>query len=219
MYQHHHWQGALLEMPVSKVVCVGSNYAKHIQEMGSVTPTEPVLFIKPETALCDLRQPLALPQGLGSVHHEVELAVLIGATLRQASEEHVAQAIAGYGVALDLTLRDIQGQMKKAGQPWEKAKGFDNSCPISGFIPVAEFQGDPQNTLLSLKVNGDVRQQGTTADMIHKIVPLIAYMSRFFTLRAGDIILTGTPEGVGPLHSGDVLEVGINELNITTRIL
>lgn len=219
MYQHHHWQGALLEMPVSKVVCVGSNYAKHIQEMGSATPTEPVLFIKPETALCDLHQPLALPQGLGSVHHEVELAVLIGATLRQASEEHVAQAIAGYGVALDLTLRDIQGQMKKAGQPWEKAKGFDNSCPISGFIPVSEFQGDPQNTPLSLKVNGEVRQQGTTADMIHKIVPLIAYMSRFFTLRAGDIILTGTPEGVGPLHSGDALEVSLNALTINTRIL
>jgi len=219
MYQHHHWQGALLEMPVSKVVCVGSNYAKHIQEMGSVTPTEPVLFIKPETALCDLHQPLALPQGLGSVHHEVELAVLIGATLRQASEEHVTQAIAGYGVALDLTLRDIQGQMKKAGQPWEKAKGFDNSCPISGFIPAAEFQGDPQNTPLCLKVNGEVRQQGTTADMIHKIVPLIAYMSRFFTLRAGDVILTGTPEGVGPLHSGDALEVSLNGLTITTRVL
>jgi len=218
MYQHHHWQGALLEMPVSKVVCVGSNYAKHIQEMGSVTPTEPVLFIKPETALCDLHQPLALPQGLGSVHHEVELAVLIGATLRQASEEHVTQAIAGYGVALDLTLRDIQGQMKKAGQPWEKAKGFDNSCPISGFIPAAEFQGDPQNTPLCLKVNGEVRQQGTTADMIHKIVPLIAYMSRFFTLRAGDVILTGTPEGVGPLHSGDALEVSLNGLTITTRV-
>ena len=83
MYQHHNWQGALLDYPVSKVVCVGSNYAKHIQEMGSATPEEPVLFIKPETALCDIRQPLALPQGLGSVHHEVELAVLIGATLRQ----------------------------------------------------------------------------------------------------------------------------------------
>ena len=86
MYQHHNWQGALLDYPVSKVVCVGSNYAKHIQEMGSATPEEPVLFIKPETALCDLRQPLILPQGLGSVHHEVELAVLIGGTLRQAYE-------------------------------------------------------------------------------------------------------------------------------------
>ncbi len=122
MYQHHHWQGELLDYPVSKVVCVGSNYAKHIQEMGSATPQEPVLFIKPETALCDLRQPLALPQGLGSVHHEVELAVLIGATLRQASEEHVAQAIAGYGVALDLTLRDVQSNLKKPGSRGKKRK-------------------------------------------------------------------------------------------------
>lgn len=219
MYQHHNWQGALLDFPVSKVVCVGSNYAKHIQEMGSATPEEPVLFIKPETALCDLRQPLALPQGLGSVHHEVELAVLIGSTLRQASEEHVQQAIAGYGVALDLTLRDIQSKMKKAGQPWEKAKGFDNSCPISGFIPATAFKSDPQATPLGLKINGEVRQQGNTADMIHKIVPLIAYMSRYFTLRAGDVILTGTPEGVGPLHSGDELEVSFNGQSLTTRVL
>ncbi len=187
MYQHHNWQGALLDYPVSKVVCVGSNYAKHIKEMGSVTPEEPVLFIKPETALCDLRQPLVLPEGLGSVHHEVELAVLIGSTLRQATEEHVLKGIAGYGVALDLTLRDLQAKMKKRDNPREKAKGFDNACPISGFIPAAEFHGDPQNTSLSLKINGEVRQQGTTADMIHRIVPLIAYMSRF-TLKAGDVI-------------------------------
>ena len=117
MYQHHNWQGALLDYPVSKVVCVGSNYANHIKEMGSAMPEEPVLFIKPETALCDIRQPLVLPEGLGSVHHEVELAVLIGSTLRQATEEHVLKAIAGYGVALDLTLRDLQGKRKKAGQP------------------------------------------------------------------------------------------------------
>lgn len=219
MYQHHNWQGALLDYPVNKVVCVGSNYAKHIQEMGSATPEEPVLFIKPETALCDLRQPLALPEGLGSVHHEVELAVLIGATLRQATEEHVRKAIVGYGVALDLTLRDVQAQLKKAGRPWEKAKGFDNACPISGFIPAAEFDEDPQNTLLSLKINGDVRQQGSTADMIHKIVPLIAYMSRFFTLKSGDVILTGTPEGVGPLSSGDELEVGFSRYALSTRVL
>ncbi len=111
MYQHHNWQGALLDYPVSKVVCVGSNYAKHIKEMGSATPEEPVLFIKPETALCDLRQPLVLPEGLGSVHHEVELAVLMRQrTLRQATEEHVLKGIAGYGVALDLTLRDLAGE-------------------------------------------------------------------------------------------------------------
>lgn len=219
MYQHHNWQGALLDFPVSKVVCVGSNYAKHIKEMGSATPDEPVLFIKPESALCDIRQPLALPQEFGSVHHEVELAILIGSTLRQATEEHVTKAIAGYGVALDLTLRDLQGKLKKAGQPWEKAKGFDNSCPISGFIPANEFSGDPQNCPIALKINGEARQQGSTSDMIHKIVPLIAYMSRFFTLRAGDVILTGTPEGVGPLTSGDELEVSFADRSLTTRVL
>lgn len=219
MYQHHNWQGALIDFPVNKVVCVGSNYTKHIQEMGSTPSEEPVLFIKPETALCDIRQPLVLPQGLGSVHHEVELAVLIGATLRQATEEHVGKAIAGYGVALDLTLRDVQSKMKKAGQPWEKAKGFDNACPISGFIPVSEFGCDPQNVTLGLKVNGEVRQHGNTGDMLHKIVPLIAFMSRYFTLRAGDIILTGTPEGVGPLASGDELEIIFNERSLTTRVL
>lgn len=109
--------------------------------------------------------------------------------------------------------------MKKAGQPWEKAKAFDNSCPISGFIPVGEFDGDPQNTSLGLKVNGHVRQQGTTADMIHQIVPLIAYMSKFFTLRAGDVVLTGTPEGVGPLVSGDELEINVNGHYLITRVL
>jgi len=219
MYQHRNWQGALLDYPVSKVVCVGSNYAKHITEMGSSTPDEPVLFIKPETALCDLRQPLSIPAAFGEVHHEVELAVLIGATLKQASEQHVAQAIAGYGVALDLTLRELQAGFKKAGQPWERAKGFDNACPLSGFIPVDEFSGDPQSSELKLTINGEVRQHGSTADMIHKIKPLIAYMSQFFTLRAGDVILTGTPEGVGPLRSGDKLEVSLAGHGISTRVL
>lgn len=218
MYQHRDWQGALLDFPVSKVVCVGSNYSDHIKEMGSVTPPEPVLFIKPETALCDIRQPVAIPKGLGSIHHEVELAVLIGTPLKQANEDRVARAIAGYGVALDLTLRDLQAGFKKAGQPWEKAKGFDGSCPISGFIPVAEF-GDPQNVELSLSINDELRQQGNTRDMINPILPLIAYMSRFFTLRAGDIILTGTPQGVGPMVSGDMLKISLNGKTLSTRVI
>lgn len=218
MYQHRDWQGALLDFPVSKVVCVGSNYSDHIKEMGSVTPPEPVLFIKPETALCDIRQPVAIPKGLGSIHHEVELAVLIGTPLKQANEDRVARAIAGYGVALDLTLRDLQAGFKKAGQPWEKAKAFDGSCPISGFIPVAEF-GDPQNAELSLSINDELRQQGNTCDMINPILPLIAYMSRFFTLRAGDIILTGTPQGVGPMVSGDMLKISLNGKTLSTRVI
>lgn len=218
MYQHRDWQGALLDVPVNKVVCVGSNYSEHIREMGSATPVEPVLFIKPETALCDMCQPVAIPKHLGSVHHEVELAVLIGTPLKQVNEELVARAIAGYGVALDLTLRDLQANFKKAGQPWEKAKGFDGSCPISGFISVSEF-GDPQQTELGLSINGEIRQQGNTRDMITPILPLIAYMSRFFTLRAGDIILTGTPQGVGPLQSGDILTITLNENTLNTRVI
>ena len=218
MYQHRDWQGALLDFPVNKVVCVGNNYADHIIEMGSQVSAEPVIFIKPETALCDIRQPIALPTGLGSVHHEVELAVLIGTPLKQATEDRVANAIAGYGLALDLTLRDLQTQFKAAGQPWEKAKGFDGSCPVSGFIPVSEF-GDAQQTGLRLLINGEIRQEGNTRDMLTPIVPLIAYMSRFFTLRAGDIILTGTPHGVGPLKAGDEILATLNDKQVTTRVI
>lgn len=219
MYQHRNWQGEVLDFPVNKVICVGSNYANHIKEMGSHTPQEPVLFIKPETALCDIRQSLVLPEGLGEIHHEVELAVLIGSTLKQANEAQVQDAIAGYGIALDLTLRTLQASLKKAGQPWEKSKAFDNSAPVSGFISAKGFPHDPQNITLGLKINGEVRQLGSTADMLHKIVPLIAYMSRFFTLRPGDIILTGTPEGVGPLAKNDQLELLFADNSLTTRVL
>lgn len=218
MYQHRDWQGALLDFPVGKVVCVGLNYAKHVAEMKSQASAEPLLFIKPETALCDLRQPVAIPKEFGEVHHETELAVLIGAPLKQASEDCCARAIAGFGVALDLTLRDVQMKLKAAGQPWEKSKAFDGAAPVSGFIPVNEFP-DPQNVTLSLTVNNELRQQGNTREMLTPVIPLISYMSRYFTLRPGDIILTGTPEGVGPLVSGDMLKISVNDHMLTTRII
>ncbi|HHZ8502960.1 TPA: fumarylacetoacetate hydrolase family protein [Morganella morganii] len=218
MYQHRDWQGALLDFPVGKVVCVGLNYAKHVAEMKSQASAEPLLFIKPETALCDLRQPVAIPKEFGEVHHETELAVLIGAPLKQASEDRCARAIAGFGVALDLTLRDVQMKLKAAGQPWEKSKAFDGAAPVSGFIPVNEFP-DPQNVTLSLTVNNELRQQGNTREMLTPVIPLISYMSRYFTLRPGDIILTGTPEGVGPLVSGDMLKISVNDHTLTTRII
>ena len=218
MYQHRDWHGALLDFPVNKVVCVGNNYADHIKEMGSQVSAEPVVFIKPETALCDIRQPLAIPKGLGEVHHEIELAVLIGTPLKQATEDRVANAIAGYAIALDLTLRDLQTKFKAAGQPWEKAKGFDGSCPISGFIPVSEF-GDAQQADLRLLVNGETRQEGNTHNMLTPLLPLIAYMSRYFTLRAGDIILTGTPQGVGPLKAGDEIVATLNGKSVSTRVI
>lgn len=218
MYQHHNWHGALLDFPVNKVVCVGNNYADHIKEMGGEKASEPVVFLKPETALCDLLQPIAIPKDFGAVHHEIELAVLIGSPLKQATEQRVAEAIAGYGVALDITLRDLQTQFIKHGQPWEKSKSFDGSCPVSGFIPAAEF-GDAQQAELVLSVNGEIRQQGNTRDMITPILPLIAYMSRFFTLRAGDIIITGTPKGVGPIAVGDSLEISLNGRLLNTRVI
>ena len=218
MYQHRDWQGALLDFPVGKVVCVGLNYAKHVAEMKSQASAEPLLFIKPETALCDLRQPVAIPKEFGEVHHETELAVLIGAPLKQANEDRCARAIAGFGGALDLTLRDVQMKLKAAGQPWEKSKAFDGSAPVSGFIPVNEFP-DPQNVTLSLTVNNELRQQGNTREMLTPVIPLISYMSRYFTLRPGDIILTGTPEGVGPLVSGDMLKISVNDHMLTTRII
>ncbi len=218
MYQHRDWQGTLLDFPANKVVCVGSNYAKHIKEMGSAHPDEPVIFIKPETALCDINQPIVIPKNLGEVHHEIELAILIGMPLKNADEDRVSRAIAGYAVALDLTLRDLQAKLKQAGQPWEKSKAFDGSCPISGFIPM-NSSSDLQNIQLSLEVNGEIRQSGSTRDMITPVLPLISYMSRFFTLRAGDIILTGTPEGVGPLSSGDMLKLSINENLLTARVI
>lgn len=218
MYQHRDWHGSLLDLPVSKVVCVGNNYGDHIKEMGGEKSVEPLVFIKPETALCDILQPIAIPKELGAVHYEIELAVLIGSPLKQATEERVKEAIAGYGVALDLTLRDLQTFFIKQGQPWDKAKGFDGSCPLSGFIPAADF-GDAQEAELILSVNGDIRQQGNTRDMITPVVPLIAYMSRFFTLRAGDVIITGTPKGVGPITAGDRLEVSLNGRTLTSRII
>jgi 2-keto-4-pentenoate hydratase/2-oxohepta-3-ene-1,7-dioic acid hydratase in catechol pathway len=218
MYQHHNWQGDLLDLPANKVVCVGKNYADHIKEMGDRAPQSPLLFIKPETALCDINRPLILPTDLGEVHYEVELAVLIGMPLKQATEQQVKSAIVGFGIALDLTLRDVQAACKKAGEPWEKAKAFDGSCPISGFIAASEF-ADPQNSNISLVINGETRQDGNTRQMIHPILPLIAYMSRFFTLRPGDIVLTGTPSGVGRLNHGDSFTVSLNGRDISSRVL
>ncbi len=219
MYQHYHWHGEALDYPVNKVVCVGRNYADHVKELNNKIPVEPVLFIKPETALCYMNQPLSIPQNSGAVHHEVELAVLLGTTLTQASVDDACAAIIGYGVALDLTLRDVQTACKKEGLPWEKAKGFDNSCPVSGFISVSELAADVKNIELKLQVNGHLRQHGFTKNMITPVPELIACMSNHFTLRAGDIVLTGTPAGVGPLISGDNLKVSLAGFEISTRVL
>lgn len=211
-YQHHWADGEKIDLPIGKAVCAGLNYALHIKEMNSqAAEEEPVLFIKPATALRSLADTIVIPSNRGAVHHELEIAVLIGQTLRDANETEATHAISGLGVALDLTLRDLQNELKKAGRPWEKSKAFDGSCPLSRFIPIG--QCPPLNRLnIQLLINGECRQRGNSSDMLFPIPRLLTEISRYFTLQPGDVVLTGTPEGVGPLVSGDVLELSLATL-------
>ena len=217
-YQHRDIDGNSIALPVGKVVCIGQNYQDHIAEMQSKTAPEALFFIKPATALCSLAPGFSIPSGRGAVHNETELAVLIGKTLKNASVDAVADAIWGYSLALDLTLREVQAELKKLGRPWEIAKGFDGACPVSGFIAANEL-GDVQQLQFSLTVNGEQRQQGDTRMMIRSVTQIISEMSQFFTLLPGDLVLTGTPAGVGPLYSGDQLELALaNKLHIKTSV-
>lgn len=202
-YQHI-LNGETLDLPLGKVVCVGRNYAAHARELNNPVPTTPILFIKPATAVVPFAGEIAIPKQQGECHHELEMSVLIGKPLRHASEAEAQAAIKGFGLGLDLTLRDLQAKLKEKSHPWEVAKSFDGACPLSAFVPAAALS-DPLHTELSLQMNGSARQQGTTADMITPLYELLAYMSRYFTLLPGDVVLTGTPAGVGPLQVGDQL--------------
>ena len=195
--------GAPYPHPLGKIVCVGRNYAAHAAELNNPLPSTPLLFMKPASSAAALGQPLQLPAGLGAVHHEMEMAVLIGAPLRNASEAEATAAIAGVGIALDLTLRDVQDQLKKEGHPWERAKAFDGAYPVSGFIGAQGL--DLRNLKLQLWRNGKLQQDGNTGQMLFSTLELIAEISRIFSLQPGDIVSTGTPAGVGPLASGDRL--------------
>ncbi|MCG8548983.1 MAG: fumarylacetoacetate hydrolase family protein [Desulfobacterales bacterium] len=208
-YQHVFNDGAVCGLPAGKVVCVGRNYVDHIKELDNPMPTEPILFIKPATSLQPISRPIVIPDFTQDCHNETELAVLIGKKLVRAGRKEAEAAVAGYGLALDLTLRDVQKSLKEKGLPWEKAKAFDGSCPISPFIGPREL-ADPQDTQLKLEVNGQVRQNESTKLMINKIFDLIVYMSGFFTLLPGDVVLTGTPAGVAALRSGDQLELELD---------
>ncbi len=204
----------------SKIVGVGQNYPKHIKEMKSKKAKEPVIFLKPNSALHEINTPIPIPNGLGSVHHEIELAVCIGRRSNRIDEDEALNYIAGYGLALDLTLRDLQSEAKKRGLPWALAKGFDYSCPVSHFVSKDSIP-DVHNLNLKLEINGDVRQQGNTSEMIFNIPFLVSYISLFYTLVEGDIILTGTPSGVGPLRENDVIKASIDGISSveTTVIL
>ncbi len=205
-YQHRYIDKSPVELPVGKVVCVGRNYAKHIAELKNETPKEPVLFIKPVSSIVDLDLPLSVPADKGACHFETELAILIGCEKTGQQLPGCDDFIAGYGLGLDLTLRDVQDQLKAERLPWEKAKAFDGACALSRFVKPAAIK-DVQNVQLRLTKNGQVRQDGNTGAMLAPVVKLLAHINTYFTLYPGDVVLTGTPEGVGPLESGDQLLV------------
>ena len=196
---------------VGKIICLGQNYLDHIRELGSKVPDRAVIFCKPSSSLLPDGGIIEIPRYSNNCHHELELALLIGKTGKNICEEEALSYLAGYGVALDLTLRDIQKEQKDRGLPWEIAKGFDTSCPISDFTP-AEDVSNPNNLQLTLKVNGEIRQQGNSAQMMRSVEKIIAEISNFYTLESGDIILTGTPAGVSRIESGDHLEGTIEQI-------
>jgi 2-keto-4-pentenoate hydratase/2-oxohepta-3-ene-1,7-dioic acid hydratase in catechol pathway len=217
-YQHETLAGQKIDLPIGKVVCVGRNYVTHIKELNNDIPDIPLLFIKPTTSLVYLSKNIDIPKGLGECHNELEIAVLIAKTIKCAAVDEVEEAIWGYGLALDLTLRDVQTELKRLGHPWERAKGFDGSCPMS---PVVQKSAIVNHDKLNfeLKVNGQQRQLGNSQDMIFNINTLLSEISHSFTLLPGDIVLTGTPKGVGRLCQNDVLDVRFdNYFQLSTKV-
>lgn len=198
-------------IPRSKVVCVGKNYADHVEEMkgetGGETPEEPLLFLKPNTSVIGPGEPILRPAISDRVEHEGELAMVIGAVTKDVSEEDALKHVFGFTCANDVTARDLQ---IKDGQ-WTRGKGFDTFCPLG---PVIETDPDLDDARVITRVNGEVRQEGSTSQLIHSLARIVSHASQAFTLLPGDVILTGTPAGVGRLESGDTVEVEIEGIGI-----
>ncbi|HEY6874488.1 MAG TPA: fumarylacetoacetate hydrolase family protein [Geobacteraceae bacterium] len=207
------------EFPIGKILCIGRNYAEHIKELGNEPPDAPVIFIKPSSSVISDGGTVVIPPYSRDCHHEAELALLIGMEGKDIPPDRAMEHIAGFGVAIDLTLRDVQAELKRKGLPWEIAKGFDTACPLSEFVP-RDRVGEPQRLTIRLSVNGELRQDGSTAMMIHTIPAIVSHMSGIFTLEPGDVILTGTPAGVGPLLPGDevIAEIpGVGSLRVNIK--
>lgn len=190
-----------------KIVAIGRNYADHIKELKNTTPKEPFFFLKPTSSYVPSGGKIEIPKGV-IAHHEVELGLVIGKSGRNISQADAESHIAGYALAIDMTARNLQEEVKKRGLPWSTAKGFDSFTPIGSFIPKSIIK-DPHNLILSLKINGSFKQNGSTAGMIFRIPHLVEHISSIMTLEEGDLILTGTPSGVGPISTGDHIECGL----------
>jgi 5-carboxymethyl-2-hydroxymuconate isomerase len=212
-------RGTGREFPIGKILCIGRNYAEHIRELDNEPPAAPVIFMKPASSVIDDGGTIVIPPYSNDCHHEAELALLIGSYGKNIPIGEAMSYLAGYGVAIDLTLRDVQTELKNKGLPWDIAKGFDTACPLSTFVP-PEQVGDPQNLQIRLAVNGELRQDGSTAMMLHTIPAVVSYMSGIFTLEPGDVILTGTPAGVASIQSGDVVVAkisGVGSIRVTVQ--
>ncbi len=196
--------GSETRFPVHRVYCIGRNYAEHAKEMGAqaVSRANPVFFMKPADAIVPEGGDIPYPSATRELHHEVEMVVALAKGGRDIDASRALDCVFGYGVGLDLTRRDLQAAMKAKGLPWDVAKGFDASAPVSALRAASEI-GHPSHARLSLAVNGGTRQQTDIADMIFPVADIIAELSKLFELKPGDLIFTGTPAGVGPLVRGD----------------
>jgi len=206
-----------LNLQVHSIFCIGRNYAEHAKELGNEVPKEPIVFLKPLNTICFTGSNIELPIQTNDVHHEVELVLAIGKSGKNISIENALDHIAGYGIGIDFTARDIQKKAKEKGQPWSIAKGFDNFAPLGNFIP---FDSESFPVIdLNLTVNSEPRQQGSTHDMIFDIPVLISFLSSIFTLEEGDLIFTGTPNGVSAIQSGDIIEAHLENKKSTLKVI
>lgn len=188
-----------------KIICIGRNYTKHIEELQNERPDEPVVFLKPDSAILLKQHPFVIPEFSDDIHHEVEIIVRINKVGKYIDAKFAPNYYDEIGLGIDFTARDLQAKLKEKGLPWEKAKAFDGSAVIGNFLSKKEFSS-VENINFELKNNGNTVQKGNTSHMLWKIDELISYVSQFFTLKIGDIIFTGTPDGVAPVKPNDLLE-------------
>ena len=188
-----------------KIICIGRNYTKHIEELQNEKPTEPVIFLKPDTAILPKNFPFFIPEFSNDIHHEVEVLVKINRVGKHIDPKFAHKYYDEIGLGIDFTARDVQAKLKDQGLPWEKAKGFDGSAVIGEFLPKSQFKS-LENLTFELTNNGNKVQTGDMSHMLWKVDELISYVSQYFTLKIGDIIFTGTPEGVAKVSPDDILE-------------
>ena len=199
------------KLQVGKLICLARTYKKHAKEMKSETPSEPLLFLKPASSVIFNEMSIIKPKMSSCLHHEVELGVIIGKKCKKINEKNALDYVLGYVVALDITARDIQSVAKKNGWPWSIAKGFDTFAPISNVVLKKDIS-NPNNLDICLKVNGKVCQRSNTKNIVFSVEKIIEFISTIMTLEPGDLIMTGTPEGVGEIKSGDILEANLGDI-------